>query len=190
MMNWQELLSDFGNALVASAAALIILAWLWRRLGWVAGLVFLVCLAGMVGSVIGLKFMAYDLRPPVGETSILSLSQGAPSGHTAFATFVYGGMAAILATADRRPGAWIAGLLCIAVVAAVAITRVTLTRHTIGDVLAGLAVGGIGVGLFARALVVQLQGRRLRAIAPFVAVMVVTVTLLASGLRLNTLALL
>jgi len=189
-MGWQELLTDFGNTLVASAAALIILAWLWGRLGWVSGLAFLVCFVGVIGAVAGLKFMAYDLRPPVGETSILGLSQGAPSGHTAVAAIVYGCLAAILVIADRRPPAWIAGLLCVVVVVAVAITRVTLIRHTIGDVIAGLLVASVGVGVFARALAVQLRGRRVGAITPFVIVAVVTGALLLSGWRLNTLALL
>jgi len=189
-MAFEETLTDFGNALVASAAALAILAWLWGRLGWVSGLVFLICFAGVVGSVVGLKLIAYDLRPPVGETSMFGLSQGAPSGHTALAVIVYGGLAAILAVVDRRPRAWAAAVLCVAVIGAVAVTRVTLARHTIGDVIAGLIVAGLGVGVFARALSVQTRDRQAGAMALFAAVAVVTVLLVVSGFRFNTLALL
>jgi len=189
-MGLQEALSDFGNALVAGAAALVILAWLWGRLGWVSGLVFLICFLGVIGSVVGLKFMAYGLRPPVDETSIFGLSQGAPSGHTALATIVYGGLAAILAVVDRRPRAWAAAGFCAAVIAAVAVTRVTLDRHTAGDVIAGFVVAGVGVGVFARAMAVQMRDRSAGAMAPFAAVLTLTVLLLMSGLRFNAPALL
>jgi len=189
-MGLEEHLSDFGNAVVALAAALVILAWLWGRLGWVPGLAFLICFLGVIGSVVGLKLIAYDLRPPVNETSMFSLSQGAPSGHTALAVMVYGGLATILAVVDRRPRAWAAAVLCAAVIAAVAITRVTLDRHTVGDVIAGLIVAGIGVGVFARALAVLTRDRSVAAMALFTAVAGVTVVLLVSGLRFNTLGLL
>jgi membrane-associated phospholipid phosphatase len=189
-MGLEEHLSDFGNALVASAAALVILAWLWGRLGWVSGLVFLICFLGVIGAVVGLKLIAYDLRPPVGETSMFALSQGAPSGHTALATIVYGGLAAILIVVDRRPRAWIAAIACLAVIVAVAVTRVTLARHTAGDVIAGLLVAGIGVGIFTRALKVQTRDRSTGAMGLFAAVSAVTILLLVSGLRFNTLALL
>ena len=135
-----------------------------------------------------LKFIAYSLLPPVTETSIFGLSQGAPSGHTAFATIVYGGLAAILAVVDRRPRAWAAAVLCLAVITTVAVTRVTLDHHTAGDVIAGLAVAGIGVGVFARALSVQVRDRPAGAMALFVGVSLLTVLLLVSGLRFNTLA--
>jgi membrane-associated phospholipid phosphatase len=189
-MALQETLSDFGNAVVASAAALVILAWLWGRLGWVAGLVFLICFASVIGSVVGLKLIAYDLRPPVGETPILGLSQGAPSGHTALATIVYGSLAAVLATVDRRPRAWAAAVLCVTVIVAVAVTRVTLARHTIGDVIAGLLLAGVGVGVFARALLVQTRDRPVNAMAVFAATSAAAVLVLASGFRFNALALL
>jgi len=189
-MGLEETLSDFGNALVAPAAALAILAWLWGRLGWVSGLVFLICFLGVVGGVVGLKLIAYGLRPPVDETAVFGLSQGAPSGHTALAVIVYGSLAAILTLVDRRPRAWAAAGLCIAVITTVAITRVTLNRHTVGDVIAGFAVAGVGVGVFARALAVQMRDRSANAMALFTAVMSLTVLLLAAGLRFNTLALL
>ena len=186
----QETLSDFGNALVAAAAALAILAWLWGRLGWVSALVFLVCFLGVAGSVVGLKALAMDLRPPVNETATFSLTQGAPSGHVALATIVYGSLAAILAIVDRRPRAWAAAGICIAVIAAVAITRVTLNRHTAGDVIAGFAIGGLGVGVFARAMAVQMRNRSAAAMLLAFTVAALTGLLLVSGLRFNTLALL
>ena len=186
-----EYLSDFGDTLVAGTAALIIFAWLWARHGWVVSLMFLICLAGVLGSVVGLKFIAYGLlRPPVGDTSLLSLSQGAPSGHVAFATVVYGSLAAILVVLDGRLAARLAAAFCAAVIAIVAVTRVTLIMHTAGDVVAGFAVGALGVFVFARALREQLQGRRLGALSLFAVVGVVAVFLLASGGRFETMALL
>jgi undecaprenyl-diphosphatase len=175
---------------VASAAALVILAWLWMRVGSVAALVFAICFLGVGGSVVGLKFIAFDLRPPVADTSILSLSEGAPSGHTALAMMVYGALATILAAADRRRRAWLGVLICLGVIAAVAVTRVTLGKHTLGDVLAGLIVAGVGVGVFGRALITQARDRSPPATGLFVTVAVVTILLLVSGLRLNALAML
>jgi len=144
----------------------------------------------VLGSEVGLKFIAYGLlRPPVGETSMLSLSQGAPSGHAAFATIVYGSLAAVLVVLDGRPVARLAAVLCAAVIAIVAVTRVTLIMHTAGDVIAGFAVGGIGVFVFARALKEQLQGRQIGALSLFAAVGGVAVLLLVSGGRFETMAL-
>ena len=187
-MGLQEHLTDFGNALVAIAAAMVMLAWLWGRLGWVSALAFLICLLGVLGSVVGLKLIAYDLLPPVNQTSILALSEGAPSGHTAFATIVYGSLAAILAVADGRRRAWAAAAICLSVILAVAVTRVTLDRHTAGDVVAGLLVAGIGVGVFARALAVQVKDRSFGAMGAFLTVAVVTTGLLVAGFRFNALA--
>ena len=189
-MHLQSFLSDFGNALVAGVAALIIFGWLCGRLGWVAAMVFAICLLGVIGSVVGLKFIAYGLRPPVDDASLFALSEGAPSGHTALATITYGSLAAILAVVDRRPVAWLAAAACAAIIAAVAITRVTLAMHTAGDVIAGFAVSAIGVGVFARALSVQTPTQPTRAVLLFSAVAVATLVLLAGGFRLNTLTLL
>ncbi len=187
-MGLQEHLTDFGNALVASAAAVVMLAWLWSRLSWVSALAFLICLLGVLGSVVCLKLIAYDILPPVDQTSILALSEGAPSGHTAFATIVYGSLAAILAVADRRRRAWAAAIVCLGVILAVAVTRVTLDRHTAGDVVAGFLVAGIGAGVFARALASQVKDRSRGAVGLFAAVAVVTIGLLITGFRFNALA--
>ena len=189
-MGAQETLSDFGNALVATAAALAVMAWLWTRLGWVSALVFLVCFLGVVGGVIGLKALAFGLRAPVNETSIFGLSQGAPSGHAALAAMVYGSLAVILTLVDRRPRAWAAAGLCAAVIVAVAITRITLSRHTAGDVIAGVGVAGVGVGIFARAVSVRMRDKSANAMVLFATVSILTVLLLMSGVRFNTLALL
>ncbi len=187
-MSLQRCLSDFGDTMVAGTAAVIVLAWLWTRLGWVVASMFLICFAGVLGSVVGLKFIAYGLLPPVEGSPLLALSQGAPSGHTAFATIVYGGLAAVLVVVDRRRTAWVAAAACAAVIATVAITRVTLSMHTAGDVIAGFAVGVIGVAAFARVLGEQLQGRRLGALSLFALVGMAAVLLLVSGSRFETMA--
>ena len=187
-MGLQEHLTDLGNTFVASAAAVVLVGWLWVRLGWVSALAYLVCLLAVIGSVVGLKFIAYDLLPPVDRAPLFGLSEGAPSGHTAFATIVYGSLAVVLIAIDRRPRAWAAGAFCLAIIAAVAITRVTLDSHTVGDVVTGLMVAGIGVGVFARALTGLIPNRPVSAMAAFFAVVIVTGLLLASGVRFNTLA--
>jgi membrane-associated phospholipid phosphatase len=183
-----EYLSDFGDTLVAGTAALIIFAWLWARLGLAVSLMFLICFAGALGSVVGLKFIAYSLCPPLDQASLFAPSQGAPSGHVAFATIVYGSLAAILVVVDRRPVAWLAAAICAAVIATVAVTRVVLIMHTAGDVVAGFAVGAIGVVVFARVLREQVQSRQLGALSLFAIVGVAAALLLVSGSRFETMA--
>ncbi|MFC7228103.1 phosphatase PAP2 family protein [Salinirubellus salinus] len=60
-----------------------------------------------------------------------------PSGHATGATVIYGGVATVLAAGTRRQRYLRAGL----VVAVVALSRLVLGVHYLGDVLAGVAVG-------------------------------------------------
>ena len=76
-----------------------------------------------------------NLMPPVGLLS--------PSGHTASAAVVYGGvLALVLGGARFRPLVPLACGLAVAVV--VGFTRVALDVHTLADVIAGGAIGTLG----------------------------------------------
>lgn len=89
------------------------------------------------GVVVALKSGFALPRPPESVRLIAADGFGFPSGHAIGAAVVYGGIALEYGwTDDARRVAAIAG-----VVAAVALSRVVLGVHYLGDVLVGLAVG-------------------------------------------------
>ncbi|MEF8831761.1 MAG: phosphatase PAP2 family protein, partial [Halobacteriales archaeon] len=92
---------------------------------------------GFVGfaAVVALKGLFGWPRP---DAALLSAhGYGFPSGHAVAATVVYGGLAVERGwLADRRRAAAVTGL-----VGAVALSRVALRVHYLGDVVAGVAVG-------------------------------------------------
>jgi len=89
--------------------------------------------------VFALKAWFGDPRPP--EALIPESGAGFPSGHSIAATTAYGGLALERGwLADRRRAAGVAAL-----VAAVALSRVALRVHYLGDVLVGTALGVVVV---------------------------------------------
>lgn len=92
---------------------------------------------GFVGfaAVVALKGLFALPRPDA--ALVAAHGYGFPSGHAVAATVVYGGVAVERGwLADRRRAAAVAGL-----VGAIALSRVALRVHYLGDVLAGVAVG-------------------------------------------------
>jgi membrane-associated phospholipid phosphatase len=67
---------------------------------------------------------------------------GSPSGHVAAATFVAGGLAAVLS--GRRVASLIIGVLA---AAAIGVSRIALGDHTFPEVLVGAVVGLAGAGM-------------------------------------------
>ncbi|PSQ00810.1 phosphoesterase PA-phosphatase, partial [Halobacteriales archaeon QS_4_70_19] len=97
------------------------------------------------GAIVALKGFFAAPRPEV--ALIAAHGSGFPSGHALGATVVYGGLALEHGwLEDRRTAAGVAGL-----VAAVALSRVALRVHYLGDVVVGVAVGVV-VLLAARGL--------------------------------------
>jgi membrane-associated phospholipid phosphatase len=83
-------------------------------------------------------------RPPVPKLDVFPPMQSFPSGHTAAAVALYGGIAVILAIHSRRrayAAAWWVMLLIIPV--AVAISRVYRGMHYPSDAAASF-IGGLG----------------------------------------------
>ena len=114
-----QFLTDFADQAVVlplAAYVLVVLATLgWRRgaLAWGAAV------AGVLGVML------------------------VPSGHTATAAVVYGGLLAMLVTRSAA-GTLLAAGLGGALAALVGLTRLMLHVHTVGDVLVGAAVGVAG----------------------------------------------
>jgi membrane-associated phospholipid phosphatase len=179
-------LTDLGNAFVASVVAAVVMAWLWGRLGWLMGLVFAICFGGVWLSVLGLKLISHDLAPPVRNAAVFGLSQGAPSGHIALAATVFGCAAVIFLTLDRKLVGLAGASASLGALLTVAVTRVTLHTHTVGDVLAGLALAGIGVWIFERALRVRGVRRPVAVGGLLLAMTAAAMLALVSGVRVSS----
>ncbi len=147
----------------AVAAVLALLGW-WRgAIGW------LLAVGVTFGAVLILKLGFLACGPVFGPWSLRS-----PSGHTAAAAMVAGGLAAL--AAGRRSAAVPVAVLAAGMIGA---TRVALGFHSVAEVCLGGAIGVAGA-----ALLPGLAGRRRarRPVALLLAACVVAVVL--HGLRL------
>ena len=188
MIAAESLVTALGDAFVASAVALVMLAWLWSRLGGLIALAFGVCFSGVWGLTMALKLIAREAARPLPIAGAFDLSQGAPSGHMALAGFVFVAAAAVFLTLDRRPLGWAAAGLSLLAPLGVAVSRVTLQVHTVADVLAGVPIAALGVFVFARALRVQAGGRTIPCGGLLTSILIVAALALASGVRISSYA--
>jgi len=141
-----KFLTDFGDqAVVLPLAAavgvmLLLLGW-WRgAIGWA------LAVPGTLTIVLSLKIIFYACHAVLPDFGIRS-----PSGHTASATVVYGGLLALFD--ERGVGHTARHLLMIALAALMlallfGFSRVNLGLHTVPDVLVGGAVGIVGALVF------------------------------------------
>lgn len=137
---FMKFVTDFADQavilpLAATVAAVLAVAG-WRRgalawVAWIGGTLALVLALKLASAVFGHLLPAGELR--------------SPSGHTASAGAVYGGMLAGLAQRLTGHNRW--SLACVVVaVAAVGASRLALDMHTLLDVAVGSAVG-VGGGM-------------------------------------------
>lgn len=149
-------LSPPGAIAIAVALALVVAL----RNRWSA-LALLVATAGGWLSVGAGKVLFARHRPPTGLVHALVVETGSdsfPSGHTAFAAALVGGVALALRVSGRSTlWAWVVGVPFVAVVAA---SRLYLGAHYLGDVVASnlFAGGTIALGTSLVALVVRSRG--------------------------------
>ncbi len=138
-------LTDFGDQavilplVVVTGVVLLLVGW-WR--GAVAWFFAVPATLGLV--LVGkLSTIAcQSLLPPIGLFS--------PSGHTASAAVVYGGVLALLLPRRNRRGSLGWALLCGAAVAGlVGFSRLALEVHTTADVIVGGMIGCAGVVVLA-----------------------------------------
>lgn len=140
-MHYLRFLTDFGDQAVilplAATVALIFLISGWRR----GALAWTVAVSATLGVVLLLKLAFLACGHLISDLRLES-----PSGHTAAAAVVYGGLAGIALRTVTRNRYWLLGctfavaLLCAVVFGA---TRVRLGAHSMPEVLAG---GMVGVG--------------------------------------------
>jgi membrane-associated phospholipid phosphatase len=114
---------------------LLVLGWRRGAVAWFFGV------GGVLGTMLALKLIVFACGWQFAWAGISS-----PSGHTASAAVVYGGLLALLAPGGRGGGV-LAALIGGAFALLVGLTRLALHVHTIPDVLVGAAVGVAGAVL-------------------------------------------
>ena len=189
-MHGAHTLSALGDLFPATAVALMVTAWCWSYMGRATAATFAICYVGAAVATTLLKLLTRDalLRPD--QTALLQFSNGAPSGHAALATVVYGSALLLFAGAGRGGLAIAGALASAAALAAVLVTRVTLGTHTIADVAAGVAISVGFVLLFDQVRRRRAQGPTGGAGVLLGGIAVTALAALASGLRFSSYALL
>lgn len=119
--------------------------WYWLRDRHNGATLFSLVIAS-VALVVGLKAIFALPRPPVEMRVISAGGYGFPSGHAIQATVVFGGVAALSARGTRQQRLIGASLL----IGFVALSRVVLGVHYAIDVLVGIVVGILYLGVVIR----------------------------------------
>jgi membrane-associated phospholipid phosphatase len=168
-------LTDFADQAVALPLAatilIVLLALGWRRgaFAWAA------CVGGVLAVMLVLKLITFACiwRAPW-------LGIASPSGHTATAAVVYGGLLALLLPRGVS-GTLVAALAGGAFALVFGLTRLALEVHTVPDVIIGAVVGVAGAVLLRR-----LAGERpARLSSPRITLAACVVMLLFHGHRLE-----
>ena len=176
-------LTDFADQAVVLPVAAIVLVILLAIGWWRGAAAWALGVGSVLATMLVLKLIVFACFWRIPSTDLVS-----PSGHTAAAAVVYGGLLAMLAP---RGGAGLASLAGGALALLVGLTRLALHAHTVPDVLVGAAVGVSGAVLlrhFAGARPERLSSPRL-ALAVFVAIALFHGHRLAAEERIRWLAL-
>lgn len=129
--------SDLGDQAVILPLLVVVGLVLLLTRWWRGALAWWVVVLATLGAVLVAKMSTMACQSLMPAVGLLS-----PSGHTASATVVYGGVLAF-ALGGRRFGLAVLGGLAVAVL--VGFTRLALDVHTLADVLAGGVIGTAGV---------------------------------------------
>jgi undecaprenyl-diphosphatase len=137
-----QLISAIASATtVVILSALIACALLWKRL-WDSLLALVLAVVGGMLLNVLLKHLFDRTRPGWADPLMALTDPGFPSGHTMMATIIYGYVAVFLIwrIASWRWRVFIAALT-IALVVAVALSRMYLGAHYLSDVMGAMAAG-------------------------------------------------
>jgi membrane-associated phospholipid phosphatase len=142
-MNWMSFVSDLGDGAILVPLSLVLIAALWRYQSWSAATCFLWATGFCAGAMFLLK-LSFLACGNVWQAGILS-----PSGHACMSTAVYGAVAIVSA---RQAPQWqqpLIVVLGVLVITGIALSRVMLGMHSPVEVLLGLLIGSLAVGIFA-----------------------------------------
>jgi membrane-associated phospholipid phosphatase len=178
------LATDLGDFLCAAAVAVAVVIWAWIYFDRLAAGAMLFAYLLTVAAVTGLKLVSADVLPPLADAAPMSLSQGAPSGHMALATVVYGAAALFCGKAMRDRFGLLGLILCTGAIAVVGYTRVVLGHHTIADVAAGFVLGALALSLPAIVVNARPAKADVRLGRLLISMIIVGAVALASGARM------
>ncbi len=162
-------LTGFGDTAVLLPVAATIFVWLLligasRAAAWWAASIFL---CGGLTAVLKIYFWGCPPAPDLHS----------PSGHTSFATLVYGAIALIVAAEGGRWRPPVAAACAGGLIAGIAGSRLLLDAHSIPEIVLGGTIGGGFLALFGRGY------WRYRPKNAHLAVLLVAVTVLVSVLH-------
>jgi membrane-associated phospholipid phosphatase len=134
-------LAQTETVIAVTAVLAVVLRW---RLGRWRETCFLIALmAGELAVFLAVTAVVHQSRPPVPRLDPAPSTSSYPSGHTAAAVALYGGIAVlVLWIYGRRPAAWLAAILLALVPFYVGFSRLYRGMHYPSDVLAGALLGG------------------------------------------------
>ncbi len=128
----------------------------WRPVVFVV-----VALVGEVALYFASSQVVSRARPAVADlTSGLPIGASWPSGHSAAAAALYGGLAALVVVYARGRWRWPVLAVPLLLAPAIGVSRVYVAAHHPTDVLAGLVLGAVWVWACARLLLLTPDGRR------------------------------
>lgn len=142
MLTQLQWLTDFGDQAVVLPVACAVAIFLAASRWWHGVRVWLLAMVAVLATMLVLKLMfgACGWEAPLARIN-------SPSGHTASAAVLYGGLGALLV---RRLDVAGTGLLALALAILFGTTRVLLDDHTISEVVVGGAVGIAGTVMLRR----------------------------------------
>ena len=122
----------------------VVLLLRWRLGRWHESGIFIAVMAGELLIFLGVTAVIHESRPPVPRLDAAPPTSSFPSGHTAAALALYGGIAVmVLWVYGRRPATAIAAGVLFLVPVYVALSRLYRGMHYPSDVLAGALLGGL-----------------------------------------------
>jgi membrane-associated phospholipid phosphatase len=137
--------TDFGDSAVTLPLAALTLLYLllshWPR----AAAALAISLAASGAAIAALKLALQSCGHRLLETTVIN-----PSGHVVLSTMTYGALAVLLGGALPPRWWWVFHVAFAGLIAAIAVSRLMLHAHNLGEVLAGLAVGIGALALFCR----------------------------------------
>jgi membrane-associated phospholipid phosphatase len=158
---WVTLLAETLTVALAALIAVVALALALRR--WREPLFLALAVAGEVLLFLAVTAVIDRHRPPVPQLDPAPLTSSYPSGHTAAAIVLYGGLV-VLATRTARLASLRLLLLVLAVVVAVAVAFARMYRgmHFPTDVLGGAVLGSAWLAVVTAALLPRAGGQHVR----------------------------